>query len=199
MTNTIVKKVTKSIFAALKNVTKVEKINVGQLAAILYRITQSTVCNIIYIVDDSRSKQIKGKKQVQKMVQITHCYLNHDYTNKVKNLTGNDNFVAEPLRGKTRICGTLLKSDGTQELMIDGKVLKTKTAKVLCYFHEGKEISEAEAIALDLWADSYYKPNEKNTKGRGTVSEANDFNIINTYLSRIYRIKLQKQWYEVVN
>ena len=79
--------------------TKVIHLTSDELIAIVEPITKSTVVNIIYVVDDSRSKTVKGVKQVQKMAQITHCYLNHDYTQKVKNLTGNTEFVANELKG----------------------------------------------------------------------------------------------------
>ena len=179
--------------------TKVKKVTVNELVAIVEPITKSTVVNIIYVVDDSRSKTVKGVKQVQKMSQITHCYLNHEYTQKVKNLTGDESFVANELKGKTRISGTVLQSNKTGEKMIDGKVLNGCTAKLLCYFHEGKRITEAKAIAADLWTPAYYNPTPKETMGRGTVSEEDNFAIINTYFSRIYRIKISGQWYEVVN
>jgi hypothetical protein len=175
------------------------KVTVNQLLTMILPITQSTVCNVIYVVDDMRSKTVKGKKQVQKMSQITHCYLNHDYQKKVQKLTENGEFQAYELNGKTKITNTILQSNSTAEFMLYGTVLKKETAKILAYFHNGKEITEAEAIAMELWTDSYYNPTPTKTKGRGTVSEDNDFGLISPYLSRIYRIKLMGQWYEVVN
>lgn len=173
-------------------------ITVEGLAKVLKEITKSTVCNVIYLVDDSRSRTIKGEKQVQKLVNITHVYLNHDYTNKVNNLNGTDNFVAQPLKGKTRICSTLLKSDKTGAFMIDGKVLKSEASKVLGYFHKGDNITEKEAEFMQLWANSYYNPKPKTTMGRGSVNAEDDFRIINTYLTRIKAIKLAGQWYNVL-
>ncbi len=81
--------------------------------------------------------------------------------------------------------------------MIDGKILKSETVEVLCYLHNGIEITEEEAILKDLWTPAYYKPTEKTTMGRGEVSEEDDFAIINTYLSRIETLKLQGEWYSV--
>lgn len=172
-------------------------INTNQLAEILKNITRSTFCNIIYLVDDQRSKTIKGIKQVQKLVQISHVALNHNYTNKVVNLSGATDFVAEEMKGKTRICSTLIQSDKTQELMIDGKVLNSEVAKVLGYFHNGSEITEIKAVELELWTDSYYNPTPTKTMGRGLVSEEDNFRIINTYLSRIKQIKLEGQRYDM--
>ena len=174
------------------------KITPKQLAEILCNITRSTVCNVTYLVDDSRSITIKGIKQVQKLVNISNVYLNHDYTKKVINLSGNTNFVAQELKGKTRICSTLIQSDTTNELMIDGKVLKSEAVTILGFYHNGNQIFEAEAHDNGLWANSYYKPSEKQTMGRGTVSVEDDFNIINTYLKRIVYIKLEGTMYEIV-
>ena len=176
----------------------ITKVTVSQLAEILKGITKSTVCNIIYIVDHAQSKTVAGQKQIQKMVQCKNVYLNHSYENKVKNLTGDTTFEAQPLNRKTRTCGTLLQSDKTGELMIDGKILKSETTQLLALLHKGEFISEADGIMMQLFTDAYFNPTPKNTMGRGTVDVEDDFSIINTYLSRIFQIKLQGEWYEVV-
>jgi hypothetical protein len=173
------------------------KISVKTLANLLSNITKSTICNITYLVDDSRSKTIKGVKQVQKLVNISAVYLNHDYTKKIINLTGNTNFVANELKGKTRICSTIIQSDKTGGLMIDGKILNSESINVLCYFHDGKEISEAQSIAKELWTPAYYNPRKTYTKGRGSVEVEDDFKIINTYLKRIVKIKLEGTLYYI--
>lgn len=176
---------------------KITKVTVSQLEAMLQAITKSTVCNVIYIVDHAQSKTIAGQKQLQKMVQCKNVYLNHSYENKVKNLTGDTTFEAQPLKGKTRICGTLLRSDKTGETMIDGKILKSETVTLLALLHKGEFVSESDAILMGLFTDAYFNPTPKNTMGRGTVETEDDFAIINTYLSRIFQIKLQGEWYEV--
>lgn len=173
------------------------KVNAEWLANLLKGITKSTICNITYMVDDTRSKQIKGQKQVQKLVEISHVYLNHDYQNKVNNLNSTTDWKAEELKGKTRISSTLLQSDKTGAWMIDGKVLNSESAKILSFWNEGKEISEEWAVNNNLWAGAYYNPKPKTTMGRGTVSAEDDFRIINTYLSRIVWIKIESQWYEI--
>lgn len=173
-------------------------LKVSELAILLQGITQSTVANVTYLVDESKSKTVKGVKQLQKRVTITHCYLNHDYTNKVKNLSGSTDFVAEELKGKSRVCGTLLMSDSTNELMLDAKVLNGETIQSITYFHNGVEITEAEAVAQDLWTPAYYQPTEKKTMGRGLVSEEKNFSIINPYLKRILSIKVKGQLYDIV-
>jgi predicted MPP superfamily phosphohydrolase len=174
------------------------KITTSELFNALVNITESTTCSITYMVDDNRSKTIKGLKQVQKRVRISNVYLNHDYTNKVINKTGNEEFVAEEMKGKTRISGTIIQADKTKEFMIDGKVLYSEAATVLGYFHNGIEITETDAIVMQLWTPSYYNPAPIKTMGRGTVSEEDNFRIINTYLSRIEKIKFKKVQYEMI-
>ena len=182
-----------------KSILTATQVTVEELEAILNNVTASTVANVTYLVDDSRSKTKQGKKQVQKLVNISHVYLNHKYAQKVTNLT-DEKFEARPLEdfGKTRISSTVIKSLKTDATMIDGKVLKSEAAQILAYFHEGNEITEAQAIAQELWAGAYFKPSTKKTMGRGTVSEEDNFGIINTYLSRIKIIKLQGITYKVI-
>jgi hypothetical protein len=173
------------------------KINTTLLANILKDITKSTMCSITYLVDDTRSRTVNGKKLVQKRVYVSHVALNHNYQNKVNNLNETDTFVALPLKGKTRVSSTLLMSDKTNALMIDGKVLFSEAAQVLGYFHEGNEITEKQGEEMGLWAGAYYTPAPVKTMGRGTVSEEDNFYIINTYLTKIEKIKLQGNEYEV--
>lgn len=163
-------------------------ISVESFGNLVKPFTRSTAISMTYFVDDSRSRTVKGQKQVQKLVTVKNCYLNHNYENKVRNLTGDTTFQAEELKGKTRISTTLLKSNKTGELMLDAKILKTEAVTLLGYYHNGNIITEAEAVSLDLWAESYYKPKEKQTAGRGTVSVADDFRMITPYLSRILMI-----------
>ena len=177
------------------------KISVDQLAEILEATTRSTIISLVYCVDDSRSKVIQGQKQVQKVVEITTAFLNHDYTQKVLRLSGKTKFEAQPLKGKERVCGTLLRSLSKKnlgKLMIDAKVLKSNKAKILGYVHNGELISEANALVLDLWANSYFAEKKVYTKGRGLVSEEDDFAIVNTFLHNIKAIKIGGKAYEIV-
>lgn len=170
-----------------------------QLETILKGITKSTVCNITYTVDESKSVTVNKAKQLQKTVTITHVYLNHKYANKVNNLNGTTDFVARPLEdfGKFRICSTLVGAIKSGNVMIDGKVLNSESIKDVQYFYQGSPITKEDAIAKGLFTASYFKV--KETKGRGTVSVENDFGIINTSLSKIDQITIDKEIYKVVN
>ena len=169
-----------------------QPISVTNFVELVKDFTPSTAISLTYFVDDSRSRTIKGVKQVQKLVRISNnAYLNHDYTNKVKNLTGSTDFVAEGLKGKSRISTTILQSDSTNEFMLDIKVLRTEKIELLGYYHNGKEITEAEAVALELWAPIYFNPTPKKTAGRGLVDAEHNFNMITPYISRILKIKFR--------
>lgn len=164
-------------------------ITLNSLIEKLMNFTRSSAISMTYFVDDSRSRTINGQKQVQKLVRIKNTYLNHSYENKVKNLTGETEFKAEEMKGKTRVSTTLIRSDKTGEMMLDAKILKTEAVELVDYYHNGKVITEAEAIAADLWTPAYYNPAPKKTAGRGLVTDADDFRMITPYLSRILRLK----------
>jgi hypothetical protein len=174
-------------------------ITTNQLFDMLVNVTKSTIVAVEYITDDTRSKQVKGLKQVQKQVKISNLYLNHKYENKVRNLTGNEEFQAYELKGKTRISGTIIQSDKSLENLLDGKILNSESVKLINLFHNNEIITESEAVAKDLWAGSYYKPTEKTTSGRGSVSIEDDFKMITLGLSKIIWIKFEGTEYTIEN
>ena len=172
-------------------------ITIQELTDKISNITRSTVVSLTYVVDDSRSKTIVGKKQIQKKVKISHLYLNHDYQNKVRKLTDDSSFQAFEMKGKTRICGTLVQSDKTQELLLDGKILKSCNVEVQELYYQGQVISEKEAENLNLWVPAYYKESEVSTSGRGLVSEEDDFKMITLGLNKILNIKISGVLYTI--
>lgn len=184
-----------------QTVSNILTISVKQLAILLANITKSTVVSLTYFVDESKSRTINGQKQVQKRVKVNNLYLNHNYTNKVQNLTGNTEFVAHELNGKERICSTIIASQSKAnfgKLMLDGKILHTESTKVLGYFHNGLEIelnkNDRNVGRNDLVAPSFYEKSTY-TSGRNTVSEENDFRMITPFLDNIETIKIQGQEY----
>jgi hypothetical protein len=128
-----------------------QPISVANFTELVKDFTRSTAVSMTYFVDDSRSRVVKGTKQVQKLVRVKNAYINHNYTNKVINLTGETEFKAEEMKGKERVTTTLIRSLKTGEMMLDAKILKTEAVELLGYFHNGNPITEAEALALDLW------------------------------------------------
>lgn len=184
-------------------VSNVIAISVKQLAVLLASITKSTIVSLTYFVDESKSKTVKGQKQVQKRVKVNNLYLNHNYTNKVRNLTGNTEFEAYELNGKERICSTIIASKSKANfgrLMLDGKILVSESVHNLGYFHNGLPIEldkkRANYGRHDLVAPSFYQTTNY-TSGRNTVSEEDDFRMITPFLDNIETIKIQGQAYEV--
>jgi hypothetical protein len=172
-------------------------LSVNEIFNLLVNETKSTVVSIEYITDDSRSKTIKGQKQVQKHVRINNLYLNHSYEQKVQRLTGDTDFHSFELKGKTRISSTIIQSDKSGEFLLDGKILNSESVKLINLFHDGEIITEAQGVAMDLWTNTYYNPTEKTTSGRGSVSEDKDFKMITLGLSKIIKIKFQGTEYMV--
>lgn len=181
------------------NINSNNVINSNQLFDLLVNRTKSEICSVEYITDHNESKTVKGQKQIQKQVKINTLYLNHKYENKVRNLTGNTDFEAHELKGKTRISSTIIQSDKSLEYMLDGKILNSESVKLINLFHNNEIITEAEAVSLDLWAGAYYKPKQKTTSGRGSVSIEDDFKMITLSLSKIIKIKIGGVQYTIQN
>tara|TARA_R110000772_G_scaffold219593_2_gene330149 strand:+ start:3451 stop:4041 length:591 start_codon:yes stop_codon:yes gene_type:complete len=192
-----------TITKTLPTVNNLLTVSAERLGMILANITKSTTISLTYFVDESKSRVIGGEKQVQKRVKINNLRLNHDYGNKVNNLNGTTDFVAQPLNGKKRLTSTLLSSLSKKNygrVMLDGKILKTESRHLLGYFHYGKEIqlskSDSTFGRTDLVAPSFYVKSTY-TSGRGTVSQENDFMMITPFLTSIESIKIQGQQYVV--
>jgi hypothetical protein len=166
------------------------------IVSLLKDVTKSTVCSIEYIVDESQSRTVKGQKQLQKRVKISNLYLNHDYTKKVQNLSGDTTFQSFELKGKTRISSTLIESDNTKEILLDGKILATESVKLLGYFHNGEPITQANAIAENLFAPAFFDTTKKTTSGRGLLTEEEDFKMITLGIKNIIYLKcFGKEYY----
>lgn len=177
-----------------------------ELAEILSSVTKSTICNVTYMVDESKSKTVGGKKQVQKRVNIANLYLNQNYGKKVNNILSQKQGVQEPfvpqeLKGKERINTVLVASLKTGKILLDGKVLFSESRTLLGYFHNGIEIVASKNDATKnshLFAPSFYKESTY-TSGRGSIDKENDFTMITLGLDNIETIKFQGQWYKVKN
>lgn len=178
-------------------ITTAKKVLTNELIiSLLKDVTKSTVCSIEYVVDESQSRTVKGQKQLQKRVKISNLYLNHDYTKKVQNLSGDTTFQSFELKGKTRISSTLIESDTTKEILLDGKILNSESVKLLGYFHNGEPITQANAIAENLFAPAFFDTTEKTTSGRGLLTEEQDFKMITLGIKNIKYLKCFGDEYE---
>ena len=178
----------------MDNVTK--KVTVTEFVDAVKGITRSTRISICYRVDESGSRTVKGSKVLQKEVCLK-AFLNHDYTNKVVKKTGDEEFVSYEMKGKSPLDGskTILISDKTKAPMLYASALKS-CKRYTTYFHNGVEISKADAIEQNLFSPSYFTP--KKTKGRGTVCEAEDFGLVSPYVERLLWANIEGEKYEIV-
>ena len=170
--------------------TTIEILTTEKLVSLLSNVTKSTVCAIEYVTDESKSRTIGGKKQIQKRVKISNLYLNHDYAKKVQNLSGDTTFQSFEMKGKTRISSTLIQSDKTDEILLDGKILNFESVKQIALYHNGIEISKLDAKDKNLFTPAYSDTEKKETSGRGLVNIEDDFKMITIGLNKIQYIKV---------
>ena len=149
--------------------------------------------SIVYFVDESGSKQVGGKKVLQKLVRVK-ITLGAKYDNRInKDLVRNGeegNFTAQSMSGKEYINGegVVAIDTKTRTKLYLVAVVENKSVPDTIYFHEGKRISKEDAIEKGLFMPSYFTP--KTTMGRGNMSEEKDFHIINPNLDNIISLKL---------
>tara|TARA_R110000824_G_C15010458_1_gene657263 strand:- start:27 stop:596 length:570 start_codon:yes stop_codon:yes gene_type:complete len=178
---------------------KIVTISQSDFVAKIKDFKRSCMVNIIYLVDDTRSKTKSGKKSVQKLVQVVRVYLNHDYKKKVEKLT-EQIFVPLPRKGKIVITNTIVKSIKSGALMLSGKILANDNCRntIAIFTKEGKKITHKEGEILDLWTNSYYNPKPKKTAGRGTVAKKDDFHFCEPYIKNLKFVKFLGTWYKIV-
>jgi len=177
-----------------------------ELGKILSSVTKSTICNVTYLVDESKSKTVNGKKQVQKRVNIANLYLNQNYGKKVNNILSQKQGITEPfipqeMKGKERINTVLVASLKTGKILLDGKVLFSESRNLLGYFHNDIKIEASKndsTLNSHLFAPSFYKKSTY-TSGRNLIDAENDFCMITLGLDNIEKIKFQGNWYIVKN
>lgn len=156
--------------------------------------------SVVYFVDESGSKQVKGKKVLQKLVR-TSITLGAKYENRInKDLVRNGeegNFTAQAMSGKKHLNdeGVMLTDTKTESKFYLNAVVENHSTPDTIYFHEGKRISKADAIGKGLFMPSYFA--EKTTMGRGNMSEEKDFHIINPNMDNVISLKLNKVKYIV--
>lgn len=165
-------------------------------------VTQTGVAfgNVVYHVDESGSRQIEGKKALQKITRVNitigskyEARVNRDLVKQGEEA----NFTAQSMSGKEYvneecILATDCKTKTKNYLVA---VVENSTVPKTVYFHQNKRISKEKAIEMNLFAPSYFA--DKKTAGRGNVSEEKDFHIINPNVDNILSITLNKVKYVV--
>lgn len=134
--------------------------------------------SITYLVDESKSKTVKGKKMLQKMVE-TNATIGSDYAKKVNKILDKEGkeivFEAQPMRGKDYV------SQGNPVCMDT----KTEEKRYLVFIVEGHSKPKSQLILdgktvdrADVWNDTYITPaglKPNAVAGRGTINEENNF------------------------
>ena len=180
-------------------------VTAAQLAAIVQPQTRSQMITIIYEGAHRFSREVKKVKPLTAVTKVVNAYLNHDYGNKVRNLTGNTEFQSEELRGKSRLSSTVVQSDKSGELLLDYKGLlinhptKGTRFETLSLKYNGVEISVEEAEKRDLFQPAYYAPkDETQTSGRGLVDKDQDFRMFTLAFNKIQKLVMDGVEYIVV-
>lgn len=136
--------------------------------------------SVTYLVDEAKSKQVNGKKMLQKMV-TTNATIGSDYAKKVNRICKDKqgmeiDFVAQPMRGKDYVQkGSPVCYDtktNTKNYLVF--IVENHTVPQSQLLLDGKEVSREE-----VWNENYITPAGLNpkpsTSGRGAVNEENDF------------------------
>lgn len=136
--------------------------------------------SVTYLVDESKSKTVKGAKMLQKMV-TTNATIGSDYAKKVNRIAEKKqgeviDFVAQEQRGKEYVVNGMPVCKDTKTglkrylVMIIENHTKPQSQLLL----NGREVERSE-----VWNDTYITPAGLNPKpstaGRGAVNEENDF------------------------
>ena len=151
--------------------------------------------SVVYFVDESGSKTVNKQKVLQKLVRVA-ITLGSNYEGRInRDLAKNEeeaNFTAQSMSGKKHLNdeGVLLTDTKTETKIYLNAVVENHAKPDTIYFHEGKRINKADAIEKGLFMPSYFA--EKTTMGRGNMSDAKDFHIINTNLDNVISITLNK-------
>ena len=174
---------------------KKQTITKAQLTEILLKLKGTTFAFIVTFTDEYGSRVANKQRMLQKM-SYRNITIGSDYTARVNRRLekqGEENdFVSQEMSGKTfvegsRVVAFMNKNPEKKYLVCD----QEKNAKtVVHYFHNGKKISEMEAIAQNMFAPSHFA--DKKTAGRGEVDIENNFFRLTFGIDNIIAIKLNK-------
>ena len=179
-------------------------VTAAQLAAIVQPVTRSQMITIIYEGAHRFSREVKKVKPLTAVTKVVNAYLNHDYGNKVRNLTGSTEFQSYEMKGKSRLSSTVVQSDKTGELLLDYKGLlindptKGTRFETLSLKYNGVEISYGDAVKNGYFQPAMFKENETQTSGRGLVEKDQDFRMFTLGFDKIQRLIMDGVEYIVV-
>lgn len=157
--------------------------------------------SIVYFVDESKSKQVNGKKVLQKLKR-TNITIGASYENRVNKLLTKEgeeaNFTAQSMSGKEyvnedRVIATDTKTRTKHYLVADIEK-HNKKGQVTIYFYQNKPISFEKAKELGLFTKAI---ESEQSYGRGCVDAKDAPSIINPNVDSIISITLNKVKYIV--
>lgn len=180
------------------------KITKNELLEKLKEVSGTVFTNITYFTDEAKSKTVKGKKAVQKMVTL-NVTIGSNYESKVNRILetkqGEEaNFEAQALKGRVHVDNTsaLLWSEKSQDYLLNAIVENhSGGTKTTTYYVGGLPKTLDEIKELDLLTPSFFTE-KPVTMGRGAIDVANNFSIIQPKISNIKSIKLFGETYDII-
>lgn len=163
--------------------------------------TRTAFGSVVYFVDESKSRQVNGKKVIQKLkrVNITIGASYEGRVNRMLEKAGEEsNFTAQAMSGKEyvnddRVIATDTKTRSKFYLVADIEKHNKKGQNTI-YFHQGKVISFEKAMEMDLFTKGI---ESEQSYGRGYVDAENAPSIINPNIDNIISLTLNKVKYIV--
>jgi len=136
--------------------------------------------HVSYLVDESKSKQVLGKKVLQKMVEV-NATIGSDYAKKVNKICKDKqgmeiNFEAQPQSGKeyinsdSPVCRDT--KTGLKRYLV--LIIENHTTPKTQLIKNGKYVNRADVWNSDNITPAGLKENNY-TSGRGAVDKENDF------------------------
>lgn len=176
-------------------------INRTELKDLLIASKGANFVNLVYFVDESKSKTVGGQKQVQKLVK-TNVTIGSSYEKKVNRIKENKQgeeatFEALAPKGKMFFANNILTDIKTESKFYLNAIIENGTKRNTTYYHNGIKTTREEIIANDLVTPSFTKP--KPTSGRGEVNRENDFSVITPNLDNIVALNMNKEKYVVID
>jgi len=175
-------------------------ITVSELKTLLSNVKGANFVNLVYLVDESKSKTVKGNKLVQKLVK-TNVTIGSSYENKVNRILETKqnetaDFVAQAPKGKMFFAKNILTDVKTESKFYLSAIIENTTKRSTTYYHQNKKVTRAEIITMDLVTPAFTKP--KSVSGRGSVNVENDFSVITPNIENIVAINMNKEKYVVL-
>ncbi len=159
--------------------------------------------NVSYFTHEYGSRQVQGKKVLQKYV-TTRITIGSEYKKKIQKLLDKQKmditFVPEKMKGKFYPYGThipIVASERQPDFEMLVLNVEHHVVPSTIYFKDGNVIAYEEAVKQDLFMPSYFT--EKNTIGQGLVDADADFFFLTLGFDKIVKFRLNGVLYKIVD